>query len=219
MIITGKYTKSIVLYGDSLVYGKQSGVNARLPADMRFAGVLQTLLGSDFDIIPEGLRARTMYGENPHFSERDGYQQFGPIIGSHLPVDLVVLFLGTNDCNSRTPFEPLKIAGSLKDYMQKIKEWTDYFEILMPKVLVILPPDIDESSYDQSMQDIFGRGASMRVKELRPALAKTADELSLPSFDSSQVCAPAWGDGIHLDAENNRSLAVALEKVIRGLLV
>lgn len=217
-MIVGSHTKSILVYGDSLVYGRQGGVNARLPVTERFTGVLQQLLGDGYDVIAEGLRARNMYGENPHFAERDGLQQFGPIIGSHLPVELVVLFLGTNDCNNRTAFEADVVASSLKEYVAKTKQWVEFFEVTLPKFLVILPPDIDEASYDKTMQTIFGEGASVRLKQLRIGLVKVAEDLGLSVLDASKICRPDNHDGIHLDAENNQLLAIGLQKSIVEIL-
>lgn len=49
--------KRILIYGDSYVFGKiPSGL--RYDSATRFTGVMQSYLGSDYEIIEEGLRGR-----------------------------------------------------------------------------------------------------------------------------------------------------------------
>src|SRR5689334_11654512 len=96
---TNKAAKTILIYGDSFTFAKIPG-GLRYDCETRFTGVLQKELGKDYEVIEEGLRGRTVSGENSFFPYRNGLEQFGPIIGSHLPLDLLVLFLGTNDLNS-----------------------------------------------------------------------------------------------------------------------
>lgn len=207
---TNPAIKQILFYGDSLVYGKQSGANARLDVAVRYTGVLQRLLGEDFEVIEEGLRGRMLSGESPHFPDRNGLQQFGSIIGSHLPVDVLVIGLGTNDCNQNPAFNAQAFAETLQEYAQKLNEWVDFFEIEPPQVLFVLPPDIDETYYDEGTARIFGAGAGERLKALRSALHGVAQDLGFATLDASAYCRPAQHDGIHLDAEGNEKLAKAL---------
>lgn len=215
---TSDHVKRVIVYGDSFTYGKQSGVNARLAPSVRYTGVLQSLLGGDVDVIEEGLRGRNLFGENPFFPDRDGLASFGPIIGSHLPADVLVILLGTNDCNDNPDFDPAKHAGALHEYMAKLKSWAEFLGAGVPKVLLVMPPDIDESVFNDQMRTIFGADANERLTLLRKELQKVAAELGLPVLDASHYCKPAPQDGIHLDAENNRKLAEALHPIVTELL-
>jgi lysophospholipase L1-like esterase len=215
---TNLSAKRILLYGDSLVFGKASGRNERLDAKTRFSGVLQDLLGDEFEVIEEGLRARMIEGESAFFPDRDGLQQFSPILGSQLPVDLVVIFLGTNDCNAKAQKTPQDIAASLRKYPPIIQEWCTFMAVPLPKLLIIAPPAIDQTSYDEPARNIFGSEAASKAEALPAQYALVAKELGAIFFDSSAVCKPATGDGIHLDEANNQSLANALEEVIRQAL-
>jgi len=90
--------KQILIYGDSYVFGIIPGGNgARYDSSTRYTGVAQNYLGSDYNIIEEGMRGRTISGENGFFPHRDGLKAFDGIIGSHFPLDLVIIGLGTND--------------------------------------------------------------------------------------------------------------------------
>lgn len=215
---TNIHAKRILLYGDSLVYGKVSGENARLDSKTRFSCVLQDLLGGEYEVIEEGLRARTMSGENKSFPERNGLEQFGPILGSHLPLDLLVILLGTNDCNATADKTPEKIAEELKEYSPIVKNWCKVLAAPIPQLLIVAPPYINEAYYDEVMARIFGKGAGSKTQELGFLYEKVARELGVEFLNSATVCQPAPGDGIHLDAQGNRQLAAAMHEKIKEIL-
>lgn len=217
---TNKTAKRVLLYGDSLVFGKVSGANARHEIDVRWSGQLQALLGDDYEIIEEGLRARMLAGENSFFPERNGLEQFGPIIGSHLGVDLLVIALGTNDANKDNNFSTKinQLDKIIDSYLSKLNHWCEFLAVKTPVILFLLPPDIYEANYDEGAKTIFGEGAAIRVKTLKDGLKKVLAENSLNYIDASEVCKPASGDGIHLDEENNKNIAVAIEQFINTKL-
>ena len=104
--------KRIMCFGDSLTWGwipVAEGVpTTRYPADVRWTGVLQSELGSGFLVIEEGLSARTTMLSDPTDPRLDGSAYLPSALASHLPLDLVILMLGTNDTKAyfhRTPFE------------------------------------------------------------------------------------------------------------------
>ena len=109
-------------------------------------------------------------------------------------------------------------VATLRVYVEKLNNWANSSGMPVPQVLVVLPPDIDDSHYDEDMNDIFGKGASERVKQLRQEMRVVADSLGLAVLDSSEHCFPAPQDGIHLDAENNKKLADAIHAKLAELL-
>ena len=102
--------KRVLIYGDSITWGRIALKTGRYDSSTRWTCLVQKQLGDNVEIIEEGLRARMLAGENPYFKDRDGLRQFGPILGSHLPLALVVLFLGTNDMNKKNDKSPELIA-------------------------------------------------------------------------------------------------------------
>lgn len=215
-MLTNQSAKRIIFYGDSLVWGKVPGSNEQYPSNVRFTGVLQQVLGDEYDIVEAGLRARNLCGENPYFPDRDGLKTFSPIIGSLMPADAVVLFLGSNDTNNKPDFDAAKIAQSLETYKIITQEWATFLQCSMPKIAVVLPPLIDAASFDPVMQEIFA-GAETKIEPLRQALNAKAKVFNLPVFDAS-IVSPDSADGIHLSRESNRQLGEALVPFIENTI-
>lgn len=215
-MLTNPSAKRILVYGDSFTFGKIPG-GMRYDSATRFTGVMQQELGDKYDVIEEGLRGRFLSGDNPFFPERDGLAQFGPILASHLPLDLVIFLLGTNDSNSGGTRSPSELAAAYSQYLEKISWWCDHLGgFTVPSVLLVAPPPTDESHMDV-FADMF-RGSQAKTSELPHHLAKFAENNPLHFFDSSTLISASPLDGIHLSKEDNRKLGVSLAAKVREIL-
>ena len=213
-------TKTILIYGDSYTHGKVPGAPKRYSREENFVGVLEKELGDGFRIIDEGLRARTLSGENIFFPERDGLAQFGPILGSHLPLDLICIFLGTNDCNKTGTKSDEEIYQTLLEYKNKIEEWCKNLIIeKIPKVMIIAPPIIrgDQVILDKVISGIFDVDSEEKSKRLAPIYEKFCIENDCEFFNSAKYAKTSDGEGIHLDLEKNTSLGKALAEKIKSI--
>lgn len=195
--------KRILIYGDSLTWGRKTPGVERFDEDARYTQVFAKALGSDYVVVEEGLRARMLEGENPHFHDRDGLAQFGPIFGSHIPLDVVVIFLGTNDCNAKANKTPGQIADGLEKYFEQIKSWSTELETKEPEVVITSPPVIQEKYLGESTMFAGGEAKS---KQLASLYAKVASNYDAGFFDAAKVVQSCEDDGVHLDAENNIKL-------------
>lgn len=211
--------KRILLYGDSLVYGKKPAINGRWAADVRFSGVLQKELGNSYEIIEEGLRARNLKGENSFFPERNGLEQFGPIVGSHLAVDLVVLALGSNDCNATGLVDENSIKEALDMYREKLKSWSEFLGVTVPKLFILIPPAINGEQFDDAMNVVFGEASPGKQVALERAMREYCEREEIPCLVSSEICEAAQnGDGIHLGEDGNNKLGRTLSESIKAIL-
>src|SRR6201987_6292464 len=88
--------------------------SARYDFDDRWPGALQKALGSNYQVIEEGLDGRTTDAPDPGSpisgAQLDGSAYLQASLASHLPVDLVVIMLGTNDLNPVFNRTSLRIA-------------------------------------------------------------------------------------------------------------
>jgi lysophospholipase L1-like esterase len=88
--------------------------STRYDFDDRWPGTLQKALGSNYQVIEEGLDGRTTDAPDPGSpiagAQLDGSAYLPACLASHLPVDLVVIMLGTNDLKPVFNRTPLRIA-------------------------------------------------------------------------------------------------------------
>jgi lysophospholipase L1-like esterase len=213
---TNVSAKRILIYGDSYTFGKIPDGN-RFDSATRYTGVTQSYLGSDYEIIEEGLRGRTISGENGFVPKRDGLAQFDGIIGSHFPLDLVIIFLGTNDANSSRKSTPEEIVAPLIKYVRGVSWWAKHLGFDKPRIALVIPPTIDEVASDKAFKNIFN-GSGEKILAMQKLIKKIADDNKILTFDASKVVTVSQIDGIHLDATNNQKLGKALAQFIKEVL-
>jgi lysophospholipase L1-like esterase len=204
--------KRVLIYGDSITWGRIPNEFTRFDASIRFTGVLQSELDDDYEIIEEGLRGRMTNGDNPYFPDRDGYQQFPAILSSHLPIDLLIIFLGTNDTNFRANKSADQITQELESYLSLTKEVAQNMNMVSPsQIMFIAPPVISEAT---SQEKGMFNGAKSKCIELCKLIKSMAEKNDCQYFDANEVVNTCEEDGIHLDAESNIALGKALAKII-----
>ncbi|MBN9066160.1 MAG: arylesterase, partial [Rhizobiales bacterium] len=90
--------KTVLCYGDSLTWGFSPDGSGRHAYEDRWPSVLQTGLGDAVLIIPEGLNGRTtIFDDYAAGADRNGARILPTILMTHVPLDLIVLMLGSND--------------------------------------------------------------------------------------------------------------------------
>jgi len=209
-------TKTVLLYGDSIFWGVDATTGQRHERANRVDTIVQQMLGDDVEVVGEGFRGRTMFGENGFFPERDGLAQFGPIFASHLPIDVVVIMLGTNDLNSKALHPANEIAESIPKYVEKMQYWCDFMGFSLPSLLIVSPPDVDQQSI-KKFSEVFA-GTVDRIAPAVDALQQVAQRDGHAFLDSRQIARSINTDGIHLDAAETKKLADAITAQVVALL-
>jgi lysophospholipase L1-like esterase len=212
---TNPNAKTILIYWDSLTHGKIPWW-ARYDSTTRFTGVVQTLLGSEYNIIEEGLRGRMLGWENTFFPHRNGLDQFGPIFASHAPVDMVVFVLGTNDCNAGTTPDYNYVSTAFDRYQEQIIWRCDHFKLPQPKVMIVCPPCTKEQYSYGIFGEIF-RWADSKSMLLSAYYEQYSKEYHINFCDTSHISV-SQVDGIHLDEQWNQQFAQALATAITQTL-
>ncbi len=202
--------QQILCFGDSNTFGENEGATDRLAANMRWTGQLQELLGNDYEIIEEGRSGRTIDMEDPEKPGRNGTEYLFPCLKSHVPLDWVVVMLGTNDCKSKFHRTPQQIADSLGGLVKTIRETTD------AKILIVCPVDINfqNSKVNEYFPGLFDLESEIKSKELAKVMSDLAEKLNCGFLDANKV-AKTGPDGIHLNPESHPKLAKAIEKEIK----
>ncbi|NEI72627.1 hydrolase [Rhizobium lusitanum] len=206
--------RSILCFGDSLTWGwipvEQSSPTLRYPFEQRWTGAMAAELGDGYSIIEEGLSARTTSIDDPSDPRLNGSAYLPSALASHLPLDLAILLLGTNDTKSyfrRTPYEIAigmgKLAGQVLTCAGGVG--TPY---PAPKLLIVAPPPLAPMP-DPWFEGMFAGGYEKSL-ELAKHYRALASFLKVDFLDAGEVVTTDGVDGIHLSAETNVRLGRAI---------
>lgn len=209
--------KRILCYGDSNTYGHNPSDGTRLPRHQRWPGILASLLGSEYEIIEEGLCGRTasnIYPESPWIS---GLTYLKPCLLSHRPLDLVIIMLGTNDI--QIPFRPLPLTiargiNALAGQFFSV-QWEPEKE---PALLLVSPILIGNVSVHPKFGPLFGYENGCELsKQLAPYYQEVARYWGCEFFDAASAASPSVVDGLHMEPCEHDKLARALAQKIKEM--
>lgn len=199
--------KRILCFGDSNTYGFDHKTWGRYDYADRWPGALQKLLGPEYQIIEEGQCGRTTVFEDPTSPGSAGSGVLPVLLGSHRPLDLVILCLGTNDLKRIFNTTAVEVAKGMGELV-RLTLRHDYGVYKAPQVLVLSPILIGEGIEDNEFFG-FGRSAVAESARLAGYFKNTADVHNCLFMDASGIAAPA-GDRLHLDKAGHAAMARAL---------
>jgi len=205
----------ILCYGDSNTWGYIPGTGGRYAPQARWTGVLQKELGPSFHIIEEGLNGRTTVWDDPvEGAHRNGRSYLLPCLQSHMPLDLVVLFLGVNDLKKRFDVPAADIArsvGVLIDLIQK--SGAGRAAAGLPLLLIAPPPLGKLTEYAEMLQ-----GGEEKSRLLPSRYQEVARENGCAFLDAGTVIRASDLDGVHLEEDLHRLLGEAVAARVKALL-
>lgn len=204
--------KTIVCYGDSNTWGRVPGGD-RYPRSVRWVSVLQNLLGDDYEVINEGLSARTFIAEDPEFPERTGITHLKAILKTHRTnntIDLVIVALGTNDVKNIYNLSANNIGGHLEKTLDLIKSEG------INNVLVLAPTEIIARE-DDTVDERFENGPKIS-KELPALFRKVCDSKNCHFLNMQDYITSSKVDGFHLEPEAHQKLAEVLSQEIKKII-
>lgn len=213
--------KSILCFGDSLTWGwipVLEGVPTnRYRYEDRWTGNMAAKLGNDYRIIEEGLSARTTSADDPNDPRLNGSEYLPSAIASHLPLDMVIIMLGTNDMKpffNRTTYD---IAyGMTKLVTQVLTSGGGIGTVYpAPKCLVIAPPPLTPMPHP-FFQGMFG-GAHEKSNEIGQQYKDMADFMKVDFINAADFITTDGCDGIHFTKENNVVLGEAVAAKVKNI--
>lgn len=212
--------RNILCYGDSNTYGLSpewlNGKPGRHGPDIRWPGALQRLLGDEYHIIEEGLNGRTSVFDDPTSAGRRGLDFLPVCVESHLPLDLVILMLGTNDVRSMYGVSPGEIAAGMGRLVQAVLNPFIYMMFTPPKVLIAAPVPIGEDA-TRLPDGITTMESVEKSRRLAAHYESLAQMMGCEFIDLAAVTETAPGEGIHLNAQGHAAVARAMADKIREI--
>lgn len=220
--------KRILFYGDSNTFGwitHADGTFDRFPAEQTWPGKAGILLGDNYEIIIEGLGGRTTnLDSTPNAGSgyipgagMNGAAYLPACLSSHMPLDLVVIMLGSNDLNVKYNRNAEEIAGGVDELVKIVKEaqWQKHTKFAEPQVLVLAPPMMNIKN--EKYKAMFA-GAYEKSSQFGQLMQEVADNNNAEFFDTATVVPFGEADDeIHLTLKNHSDLAFAVAKKIKTI--
>lgn len=208
----------ILVYSDSLSWGIIPMTRKRLPFEQRWPGAMEIALGRaelPVRVIENCLNGRRTVWDDPFKAGRNGMEGLAQQIEIYSPLALVMLMLGTNDFQSVHSNQAWHAAQGIAALIHTIRNAPIEPDMPIPTILVIAPPAIQTAK--GNMADKF-LDADKKCSGLADALLKVCAETNCHFFDAGNIVGSSTIDGVHLDAEQHASLALALANIVKPLL-
>jgi lysophospholipase L1-like esterase len=207
--------KTVLCYGDSLTWGYNPRDGTRYPFEQRWPGVLQHALGGGVRVVEEALSGRTAATDSWVLPDRNGRAMLGPVLESHAPLDWVVFMLGTNDVGPSYRLGAAEVAFGCATLVWAVQKSQAGPGGGVPEVLLIAPPVLGEVS---GLMGLFFKGGEETSRGLARAYETVAEACRCHFLDASRHVRASPVDGVHLDPEGHRALALAVKGVVAASL-
>jgi lysophospholipase L1-like esterase len=207
--------KTVLCYGDSLTWGYNPRDGTRYPFAQRWPGVLHHTLGGGVRVVEEALSGRTAATDSWVLPDRNGRAMLGPLLESHAPLDWVVVMLGTNDVGPSFRLSAAEVAFGCATLVWAVQKSQAGPGGGVPEVLLIAPPVLGEVS---GLMGLFFAGGEAASRGLARAYATVAEACRCHFLDAARHVRASPVDGVHLDPEGHRALALAVKDIVAASL-
>ena len=216
--------RHILCFGDSNTHGycaepgDCAGGGTRFSEEERWTGRLQAALGPEYLVIEEGLSGRTTVFEDPAEEGLRGLDYLVPCLLSHLPVDLLVVMLGTNDVRACFASSAVVICRGMERLLRRALA-TDCWGAAGPRILLMPPAPLPEAAERTgSARDVMGPGCAEKSRALPALYRQLAEQLGCGYFDPAPYVTYNTVDYMHLTRAAHARLAEALVPVVTGMV-
>ncbi len=204
--------KSILCFGDFNTWGADPLSGGRFSIHDRWPGVLRDRLGSDYYVVEEGLGGRTTAWDDPTAEARNGSEYLLPCLWSHMPLDLVIIMLGTNDLKWHTATE---IAGGVRKLVGMTLGSGAGPNNSSPGILLVCPPPLGRLTAAAESWG-FG-GAEEQSRLLAGHFRAVAEQNACAFLDAGEHIVSSDLDGVHLEVEEQHKLGEAIASAIKQI--
>lgn len=210
---------SVLAYGDSNTWGAVPqpwrGAGGRFGVTQRWPRIMQAALGAGVNVFEEGLNGRTTCVDDPIEGEIRNGERYLPVsLITHMPLDLVIIMLGTNDLKARLSMTAGDIADGAGKLADLVRRSTAGPEGLAPEVLLVSPAPLAKLTW---LTEMF-EGGSAKSHKFATEYARVAEAYGVHFFDAGSVISSSDDDGIHLDVGAHKTLGLALAGEVRRIL-
>lgn len=184
--------KKILCFGDSNTYGYRP-YDGRWHKDIRWTGRLQAALGEEYQVIEAGLNGRSVGSYDELWPEKNGVDVVASYVKRYLPLDLLIVMLGSNDALFAATAD---IAADMEELIRRARAAMEED----PCPILLLAP---------------GGGWNPDVRLLAPAYRELAQREGLLFADSGDWGAPLSEDGCHLSEAGHECMFRHILEIIQ----
>lgn len=167
----------------------------------------------EINLVTEGLRGRTTAFPRPTASaDMSGVVALPVLLHSHAPLDIIMIMLGTNDI-----YEGYGLS-QIRDGLERLIEIIRHHpwrlpEPCNPEIMLISPPPVTPGKATDVTEQML-----VRSEALAGVIKPLADDNDCAFFDAAKVTRASPADGFHLQAEDSRTLGIALRPGLEQIL-
>lgn len=211
--------QNVLCYGDSNTWGYDPDSRGMYPYEKHWTTILSQKLGDQYTVLAEGEVGRmTKYGWEDS-AYLNGVGELPVVIGTHFPLDIVILMLGTNDC-LRNDLYGIS-ADDIQDGMEQLINITNdrcqYFQGYKPKIIIVVPGAIRPREEIRDPGPDVTDEAVRLSHEIAPKYKELARKHHCAFIDGSDTFEVSDLDGVHLTEQGNQTVAEAVYEVINSL--
>ena len=202
--------KKIICYGDSNTFGYNPKDSARFDEHTRWTSVLQKNLGAEYKVINEGVCDRTGFVENPKGFIFSAPKHFPDFISKSDNIDLLILWLGTNDLQFQYNISFSTIENGLKNLIKLAKTKAE-------KIILLPPVILDEKVLEGYFKFQFDKTSIIKSKKAVEIYRESASANHCGIFDINEFTKPSDFDGLHYDENSHKIIAQKLTNYIKNI--
>ena len=200
--------KKILCYGDSNTFGYNPTDGSRFDNTIRWTALLQNNLGSDFEVINEGVCDRCGFVDNDKGFLFSAQRHFSKMIAKTKDIDILILWVGTNDLQFKYDLSFKQIENGLEKLILTAKNYA--------KRIIIIPPVVlDDNVLKGNFNYQFDETSISKSKKVGKIYRKLSNVYGLNYFDLNEFVKPSNTDGLHYNIEGHKIIADKLNKLIK----
>lgn len=202
--------KRILCFGDSNTFGYNPVNGLRYSQNERWSGILQSLLGNEYQIIEAGCNNRTCFRDNFSGENFTGYKAL-PKYLSEQP-DIVILWIGSNDLQRFYNISLKEIQYGIENLIEIIKNNSPNSKIILIPPLEIKPEVLTSKIFSF----LFDKNSIEKSKHFSEIYKQAATNYNCEFLDLSSYIRPSMIDGLHFDSSEHKKIADCLYNYIKN---
>ena len=199
--------KKILCYGNSNTFGYNPCDASRYDTHTRWTAVLQNILGNEYKVIEEGMCDRTGIADNDKGFLFSAQRHFPKLMPKTKEVDILVLWIGTNDLQ-------FKYNLSLEQIEKGLEKLIIIAQNYAKKIILIPSVELSDNILDGYFRCQFDSESVLKSKEMSKIYKKLRRIYNLEYFDINEFVRPSEADGLHYDTKGHTIIAQKLSEFL-----